>query len=304
MGVLRGLLILAFLAVNTIVWATVTMFMAIIRFSVAQEAWRARWGRRMNLIIDSWLGGNQLLFRLLGTMRLEIHGGEDLSRDGWYLVISNHQGWSDIFILQAVYGRILPPLKFFMKRELLWRLPLLGAACYALDFPFMRRYSREFLEKHPELRGQDLDTARQRCERFRPNPTAILIFVEGTRFTSEKHQAQNSPYRHLLRPRAGGIGFVLGAMGDQLHGLVDTTIVYPQGAPTFWEFICGRHQEIRVDIEHTPLAEALTSGDYERDPDHRARVRDWLDGLWQRKDARIETLLRPPDSSTVPRDDG
>lgn len=280
-----------FLALNTAVWFTVTCIMALIRMSVPSPSWRQRWGARMNVIVDGWVAGNRTMFRLLGTLELEVEGTEGLSRDDWYLVVSNHQSWTDIFILQLVYRDEIPPLKFFTKQQLIW-LPLLGLALYALDFPFMKRYSREFLEKHPEYRGQDLETTRAYCERFRPTPTAILIFVEGTRFTPAKHAAQQSPYRHLLRPRAGGVGFVLGAMGDQLRGLIDTTIIYADGRPTFWNFLCGRGQRVRVSVEHMRLPVALTGGDYVRDEDYRKRIQSWVDELWQHKDQHIDDMLR------------
>lgn len=280
-----------FLALNTVVWFTVTCIMALIRMSVPRPSWRQRWGARMNVIIDGWIAGNRTMLRWLGTLELEVEGTEGLSRDDWYLVVSNHQSWTDIFILQLAYHHKVPPLKFFTKQELIW-LPLLGLALYALDFPFMKRYSREFLEKHPEYRGRDLETTRAYCERFRPTPTAILIFVEGTRFTPAKHAAQQSPYRHLLRPRAGGIGFVLGAMGDQLRGLVDTTIIYTEGRPTFWHFLCGRRQRVRVSVEHKRLPVELTGGDYVRDEDYRKRIQNWVDELWQHKDRHIDDMLR------------
>lgn len=280
-----------FLALNTVVWFTVTCIMALIRMSVPSPSWRQRWGARMNVIIDGWVSGNRSMFRLLGTLDLEVEGTEGLSRDDWYLVVSNHQSWTDILILQQVYRDEVPPLKFFTKQQLIW-LPLLGLALYALDFPFMKRYSREFLEKHPEYRGRDLETTRAYCERFRPTPTAILIFVEGTRFTPAKHAAQQSPYRHLLRPRAGGVGFVLGAMGDQLRGLIDTTIIYQDGRPTFWNFLCGRGQRVRVSVEHMRLPVALSGGDYVRDEDYRKQIQTWVDELWQHKDEHIDRMLR------------
>lgn len=303
MAILRGVLMLLWLAVNTLFWALLTFVMALLRFVVPSERWRQRWGRYMNVIINGWVAGNQLVHRLLGTMQIELRGGETLSRGGWYLVLSNHQTWTDILVLQSVYGHRIPPLKFFMKQQLLW-IPLLGAACYALDFPFMRRYSREFLEKHPEYRGRDLATAREKCERFRPNPTSILIFVEGTRFTAAKHQAQNSPYRHLLRPRAGGVGFVLGAMGDQLDAVVDTTIIYPDGTPNFWQFLCGRRQRVIVDIQRTDLSKDLVGGDYNEDPEFRRRIQAWIDNIWARKDALLEHELKAGEHHTGSIDDG
>lgn len=297
MGLIRGLTMLLFLTLNTVAWFVVTCVMALIRFSVPSPSWRQRWGARMNVIIRGWIAGYRWMFRLFGTVDLDIEGTRGLTRDDWYLVISNHQTWADIFILQLVFDPEVPPLKFFTKRELIW-LPLIGQALWVLDFPFMRRYSKEFLEKHPEYRGRDLETTRAYCERFRPTPTAVLIFVEGTRFTAAKHQAQQSPYRHLLRPRAGGVGFILGAMGEQLHGLVDTTIVYEGGTPTFWQFLCGRRRRVRVHVEHLRLATELTGGDYIRDEGYRQRIQTWIDDIWRRKDQQIDAMLPGPADSS------
>lgn len=291
MGAIRGLLMLLFLILNTLFWGAATFVLALIRYGVPSRSWRKHWGRRMNIIIDGWVAGNQTMYRLLAPMELEVRGAESLSREDWYLVISNHQTWSDIFVLQAVFGKRVPPLKFFMKQQLIW-LPIIGLACYALDFPFMRRYSREFLEKNPEYQGRDLETTRQKCEHFRSTPTAVLIFVEGTRFTHGKHKAQQSPYRNLLRPRAGGMGFILGAMGEQLHGLVDTTIIYPDGTPDFWSFLCGRRRRVIVDIVHTELPKELVGGDYVQDPAYRDRIQSWITRVWTRKDDLIESELQ------------
>lgn len=293
MGLIRGLTMLLFLAVNTVFWFMILCILALVRLSIPSAPWRQRWGARMNLIIEGWVAGYRSMFKLFGTVDIDVEGTEGLAPDDWYLVVSNHQTWTDIFILQLVYGRKVPPLKFFTKQELIW-LPIIGIALYMLDFPFMKRYSREFLERHPEYRGKDLETTRAYCERFRPIPTAILIFVEGTRFTSAKHRAQQSPYRHLLRPRAGGVGFVLGAMGTQLHGLIDTTIVYTDGTPTFWAFLCGRRRRVRVQVEHRRLPVELTGGDYIRDEAYRERIQTWVDELWRHKDACIEALLEQP----------
>ena len=67
-----------------------------------------------------------------------------------------------------------------------------------------------------------------------------MNFVEGTRFTAAKHAQQQSPYQHLLRPKAAGIAFVLGAMGGQLRSILNVTVVYPGGARELWDFLCGR----------------------------------------------------------------
>ena len=120
---------------------------------------------------------------------------DGLARHEWYLMTSNHQSWADILVLQKVTNRRVPSLKFFLKQELIW-VPLLGLAWWALDFPFMKRYSRAQLEKRPELKGKDMETTRKACEKYAHYPVSVMNFFEGTRFTEEKHRQQNSPYRH------------------------------------------------------------------------------------------------------------
>lgn len=296
MAMLRGLLAIGFMAANTVFWATLTFLMALVRVLLPRRDWRIRWAGVMNGIIDGWVSCNRVMFRALLSTRLELRGADDLRRDEWYLVISNHQSWTDIVVLQALLRDRVPPLKFFTKSQLVW-LPFLGQAMWALDFPFMRRYSAEYLEKHPQMRGRDLETTREKCERFRPTPTAILIFIEGTRNTPAKHAAQGSPYRNLLKPRAGGVGFVLGAMGDQLNALVDVTLSYPDGVPSFWDFLCGRVDRVVVDVELSSLDRSLTGGDYVRDDAYRLLIQEWITRCWERKDARIDALCRGEASS-------
>ncbi|HSG88595.1 MAG TPA: acyltransferase [Pseudomonadales bacterium] len=302
MARLRGVLAITFMASSTVFWATLTLLMALVRVLLPRHDWKVRWAAFMGGIIDGWVSCNRVMFGALLPTRIEVRGDQDLHRDEWYLVTSNHQSWTDIVVLQAALRHRVPPLKFFTKQQLLW-LPFLGQAMWALDFPFMRRYSTEYLAKHPEMRGRDLETTREKCERFRPTPTSILIFIEGTRNNAVKHAAQGSPYRNLLRPRAGGVGFVLGAMGDQLNAVVDVTLVYPGGVPSFWDFLCGRVERVIVDIALSPLDRSLTGGDYIRDDAYRLLIQEWVTRCWELKDERIDALRRgdaPPAASIPP----
>jgi 1-acyl-sn-glycerol-3-phosphate acyltransferase len=192
-------------------------------------------------------------------------------------------------VLQGVFNRRIPFLKFFLKRQLIW-VPVLGFAWWALDFPFMQRRSREYLERHPEARGQDLAVTRRACEHFSRSPTSVMNFVEGTRFTPEKHAAQASPYRHLLKPRAGGTAFVLSAMGDILHRVLDVTIFYPGGAPSLWDMCCGRLRKVVVRVTAQEIPDWTAQGDYQDDPEFRARFQAWLSETWARKDEQLESL--------------
>jgi 1-acyl-sn-glycerol-3-phosphate acyltransferase len=195
----------------------------------------------------------------------------------------------DIPVLQKLLNRRVPFLRFFLKSQLIW-VPLLGPAWWALDFPFMKRYSRETLAKHPELQGKDREATRRACAKFRQLPVSVMNFVEGTRFTPAKHDAQGSPYRHLLRPRAGGVAFVLDAMGEGLQTILEIAIVYPGGPCSLSDLIAGRLREVRVSLRQRPIEPGLR-GDYERDAAFRQRFQAWINALWDEHDARIGRLL-------------
>ena len=138
---------------------------------------------------------------------------------------------------------------------------------------------------------------RRACEKFRTIPTTVINFVEGTRVTPEKQRQRESPYVHLLPPRAGGVAFVLDAMGDALHSLIDVTIVYPEGSKTFWDLCCRRLRKIVVDIRTCEIEPWLLAGDYQGDPEFRARFQTWLSNLWHEKDARMTAILAAPESA-------
>jgi 1-acyl-sn-glycerol-3-phosphate acyltransferase len=206
-------------------------------------------------------------------------------------VLSNHQSWVDIPVLQKVLNRRIPFQRFFLKDSLKW-VPVLGLAWWALDFPFMKRASKSQIQKRPELARRDLETARRACAKFREIPVSVMNFVEGTRANAKK--LAESGYRHLLKPKSGGVAQVMNSMGELLDGIVDVTIVYPQGRPSIVDLFAGKVREIRVDLRLRPVPRELLGGDYENDRAYRARFQQWLNGLWAEKDARIDALLAQP----------
>ncbi|OCQ18358.1 acyltransferase [Pseudoalteromonas luteoviolacea] len=232
-----------------------------------------------------WVAGNNVNQQCISPYQLNVTGTESLTEKDWYLVIANHQSWVDILVLQRVLHRKIPFLNFFLKKELLY-VPFLGLAWWALDFPFMTRTSKSQIRKNPKLKGKDIETTRKACEKFKTMPVSIVNFVEGTRFTEEKHQRQNSPFKHLLKPKAGGIAFVMQAMGEQINKVVNVTIHYPDGVPTFMDFVAGKAGEINVQVELMPVSEKLV-GDYSGDNEFRVQFQGELNRLWLEKDARI-----------------
>lgn len=272
---------------NTLLWTTPIFGMAILKLLIPIKSWRIFCNRVMNILATNWITCNGFNQRLTSNIRWDIQGLEGLSINEKYLVLANHQSWVDVLVLQKVFNYKIPFLMFFVKKELIW-LPVLGLVWWAMDYPFVRRYSREFLEKNPHLRGQDIETTRKACEKFRFMPVSIANFVEGTRFTVKKHLKQKSPYKNLLKPKAGGVFFALSAMGDQFHRILNVTIVYPEEIHTFWQFLCGKVNEIRVHVESMPITKEIL-GDYE-DDEFRKRFQDWLNALWQEKDNCFEAL--------------
>jgi len=286
----NGVVTISLMALNVIGWCLVLFTVALLKLLVPIPAWRRLASRAMTALAEGWIGTNNAIFRLMGSLPLDARGLEGLSLREWYLVVSNHRSWVDILVLQAVFNRRIPFLKFFLKQQLIW-VPFLGLAWWALDFPFMRRYTSAHLAKHPEDRGKDLAATRRACEKFRLIPTSVMNFVEGTRFTPQKHAAMKSSYRHLLLPRAGGVSFVLSAMGGMLHSKLDVTIAYTSGTPTLWDLCCGRVGTVIVDVRRRPIEEWLSAGDYMNDPAFRQRFQAWLGGVWSEKDALLDRLL-------------
>jgi len=294
---IRMPLAMIFLALNLVLHVLPLFAFTLIKVILPIRVIRLACSRVLVTIAESWIGVNNLLFEGFTRIRWEIDGLAGLRRDGNYLVLCNHQSWVDIPVLQKVFNRRIPFLRFFLKSQLIW-VPLLGPAWWALDFPFMKRYSKETLARHPELQGKDMEATRRACEKFRHMPVSVMNFAEGTRFTPIKHDAQSSPYRYLLRPKAGGLAFVLDAMGEALNAILDVTIVYPNGPCTMMDLIAGRIRDIRVHMRELPINGELR-GDYEQDAGFRERFQTKVNGLWSEKDALIGRMREPAGDTTT-----
>lgn len=275
---------------NTLFLCLLIYLVAIAKLLIPIKAWRAQCTKAAIWLAETWISGNSAWMWLTQRTEWRVSGLEGLRKDDWYLVICNHQSWADIFVLQHVFNKRIPFLKFFLKQELIW-VPVIGLAWWALDFPFMKRYSKQQIARNPALRGKDLETTRKAAEKFKTTPVSVMNFLEGTRFTPAKHRKQESPYQHLLKPKAGGIGFVLGAMGDQITTMLDVTIVYPQGIPDAWDFYKGQVHEIEVIVQKRPIPAEYRNQDYQNDPEFREAFQAWVRELWSQKDDLLDERL-------------
>ena len=287
---LRLALIFLIIAGNTLLHVPPLLLVGVVKALLPFEPVRLASNPLLTGLAESWIGVNNWMWRTFTHTRVDLHEDAALRMDGHYLVLANHQSWVDILVLQKVFNRRIPFMRFFLKRQLFW-VPLLGLAWWALDFPFMGRYTKKQIARDPALARRDIDATRRACEKFRAIPVSIMNFVEGTRFTQAKHDAQKAPYQHLLKPKSGGVAFVLDAMGDGLQAILDVTIAYPGGTPSLLDLLSDRIPEVRVQVRQRPIPEAMVRGDYQNDRGFRVQFQQWMNGLWQDKDAEIARLL-------------
>ncbi|MBW1847530.1 MAG: acyltransferase [Deltaproteobacteria bacterium] len=287
-GPIKGVICIILLMLNLLFWVTLLLPFAIIKIILPIRSIRKKIDVVLNFMCTRWASWNKIFFMLLNNLNWDVKGDDNLSMKNWYLVLSNHQSWTDILILLFVLNNRIPYFRFFLKRELAW-LPIFNFVWYALDYPYMKRYSKKFLEKRPDLKGKDIETTRKSCERFEDVPVSIMNFVEGTRFTPVKHQQQQSPFKHLLKPKAGGVAFVLSAMGDQLSYILDVTISYSPEAKGIWDFLCGRISDVAVRINHLNITDEVM-GNYVDDESFRQNFQKWVNALWKEKDDTLDKL--------------
>ena len=282
---LRGTLTSFALGLNTVLVATSLVPPALLKLLIPLPAVRRACDHVLNALASTWVAvNNAWIAAVRPNARWDVQGVEGLHPRGWYLVSSNHQSWVDILVLQRVFHGHIPFLKFFLKQELIW-VPVIGWAWWALDFPFMKR------GRGQGARRNDLQTTREACEKFKRIPTSVINFVEGTRFTPAKHAQQSSPYRHLLKPKIGGLGIALATMGEQFEALLDVSIVYPHGTPRFWDLLCGRVDEVVVRVQQREIPPGVLGSDPIGDKPYRMRINAWVDQQWAEKDRLIDELL-------------
>lgn len=243
-------------------------------------------------ITNSWLTvNNWLIDHVLPNTEWDISVDDnlDLNMQGRYLMTCNHQSWVDTTVNQYFGLTRMPLTRFFTKWELIF-IPFVGQAFKILGFPMMKRHSKEQIAKNPELKYRDIEEARKSCEQLLSQPFTLLNYLEGTRYTPEKHAQQKSPYKHLLKPKAGGLALALNILGKDIDALVDMTIIYPNGAPGYGEFWLGDVSKIAVNLRKIDIPEWVHGGDYEDDLEYRDRFQKWVDDLWAEKDQLIEKM--------------
>ena len=293
-NVIKGSTAVLLLSINTIVMCSILFVFAFFKLISPTRGLRDFFSRILHWLTEFWTGLNNGLWSLYRTTKWDIELPDTLNRKGTYLVSSNHQSWVDILALQKALNRKIPLLTFFIKHELIY-VPFLGLAWWALDMPFMKRPTREQVKNNPALKGKDLENARKACEKFQTIPVSMMSFAEGTRFSRAKAERSNSPYDNLLKPKVGGIGMVLYALGDKLQSMIDVTIVYPKKdeqdyTPTFWQLVTGQIPNIIVRVRELEIPRHLLGRNFRTDRDIRKELEAWINQVWMEKDALLTQL--------------
>jgi 1-acyl-sn-glycerol-3-phosphate acyltransferase len=188
----------------------------------------------------------------------------------------------------VLFRKHIPMNKYFLKQQLAW-VPFIGLACWALDMPFMKRYSRSYLIRHPERRGKDVETTRRSCEKFRAHPTTIVNFVEGSRLRKRSASKLARLIRTCCRQRLRVLRWRL-TCWEQFDKLLNVTLCYPENDKTpFFDMLSGKLTRIVVRVDLVPI-DAELHGDYVNDKNFKRRFQQWLNTLWKEKDEQIDKI--------------
>jgi len=294
---LQGTVVVLLVVANTILATVIIFLLAFVKLIAPRGTARNTVTHWLSSVGEYWISFNKLLTWFLHSIKWDIQLPDGLNHDGRYLVFCNHQSGVDIVAIQHCLNRRAPFSRFLLKYELIW-VPFLGFCWWALDMVFLRRFSREALIKNPSLRGKDLDNAARACEKLKHIPVSMMTYPEGTRFSEAKRDQQKSPFQHLLRPRFGGIGQLLYSFDEAFDSLIDVTIVYPDGAPSIWQFVSGQIKNIHVKVRLLPIGADVRGKNFREDPQAKAALVSWLTGIWQEKDQYIGQVLAANDGAS------
>lgn len=285
----RGLIAIPLIIIAMLSISTAIILGGCVAYCMPSLSLRRAILRRLLFLPLLWGRMNRLILLTGVKHKWDVRIPDELRPDQWFLLVANHRSWADILILVSLFSTHLPVFKFFYKRPLIWQLPFAGLAMWFLHYPHVARHSREKLRKKPELKQKSMDEIEAACAMLREAPATTVNFAEGTRFTAEKHQKKNSPYRYLLPPKAQGISMVINALDKQISGVLDVDILYSQ-APSLWSLLSGQYKKITVHAHFLPAEKSLR-GNYLKDREYRRFFQDWVNDLWEKKDQRLAKLI-------------
>ncbi len=249
---------------------------------------------------ETWLASNYALqawwARMLGGggfvifgMRTEIEGTLDGVGERPVLVFVRHASTADTILAAMLLANPRGlRLRYVLKRELLWD-PCLDVVGNRLPNVFVRRDS--------EHREESIASIRALAANMRAGE-GVLIYPEGTRFTSAKKQRivqklraegrareadEADSLRHVLRPRPGGaLALLEGAPEADVVFLTHTGF---EGAASFDRFFNGALVGRTIHVQlRTVRAQQIPAG-------QQART-EWLMEQWRAVDEFVDSHRR------------
>ncbi|KAK0632578.1 1-acyl-sn-glycerol-3-phosphate acyltransferase [Immersiella caudata] len=238
----------------------------------------------------------QIIFQSLNGAVITT-SGDPLPYGESAIVVANHIGWSDFYMIQALAIRsgMLGRCRWFAKIQLRM-VPFLGWGLWAMGFPLVsRNWGKDKGELERVFSGI---TARKW-------PTWLISFSEATRFTPKKYleskkwctDHKKPQPEHLLYPRTKGFVTTVQHLRKAPHvkAVYDMTIAYQRGgewqrAPTMWETLSlpqisreqqkgGAGYKFHVHARRFPLEEL---------PYDDEGLAKWLEERWVEKGQWLE----------------
>lgn len=280
-----GITSITILVLNTFILSCLLIPLGIIKFFLPITALKVLFTKFIIKVGELWIFTNKIWVKALHNPKWQIIGKENIKSNGWTIATSNHQSFADIFLLQDITNRKMPMLKFFMKYVLIY-VPVIGLSWWALDMPFLKRYTKKQLEKNPELSGKDVREMKRALKHYALYPVTVFSFAEGTRFTIKKNLHQKSPFKNLLKPKEGGLATAL-SLVNEIDSLIDFTIKFDTKKRSFWDYLCGRMNSVKVIIRDIKIPEKFLNTNLLENKILRSEFKDWLHNIWNEKDTLI-----------------
>lgn len=280
MRIVLGVFSLTVVSVTTVLVCIPLYVMGVVRLVVPNRAVKQWLAHPMDSIIDVWVSVFRWLIQTFNLIKIEIEMPAGLAdRNRWQVIVCNHQSWVDIIILQTSFRDVVPVLKFFTKRELIW-VPFVGVAMWFLGFPYVYRAKTGAKQLSDAQREQNDAVLRREGRRFLDKPVAVINFVEGTRFSRTKRDSSGSPFQNLLKPRRGGLRRTLLVLDSRVQHILNSTITYPGKPPGFWQLLSGQTTTALLSV-----TESTNPGTDE------SQLTEWLNEEWTKKDRLISSYV-------------
>lgn len=280
-----GIASITILVLNTFILSCLLIPLGIIKFFLPITTLKVLFTKFIIKVGELWIFTNKIWVKALHNPKWQIIGKENIKSNGWTIATSNHQSFADIFLLQDITNRKMPMLKFFMKYVLIY-VPVIGLSWWALDMPFLKRYTKKQLEENPELSGKDIREMKRALKHYALYPVTVFSFAEGTRFTIKKNLHQKSPFKNLLNPKEGGLATAL-SLVNEIDSLIDFTIKFDTKKRSFWDYLCGRMNSVKVIIRDIKIPEKFLNTNILEDKILRSEFKDWLHNIWNEKDTLV-----------------